>query len=121
MYITYQDGADTVSKKLGNPADSIRISGGGFNGVGQRSSGGCARIFLSDIFERIEVAYTTDNSSRKVYRDYFKDGALIRSEEITAGSSGTFVFYPDGTIDEVMISMWQNSTMTFRFEVTGYF
>lgn len=121
VYITYQDGADTVSKKLGSPADSIRISGGGFNGVGQRSSGGCARIFLSDIFERIEVAYTTDNSSRKVYRDYFKDGALIRSEEITAGSSGTFVFYPDGTIDEVMISMWQNSTMTFRFEVTGYF
>ena len=123
VYITYipSTGADAVTKKLGSPTDSICIGGGGFSGVGQRSSGGCARIFLSDIFERIEVTYTTDNSLRKVFRDYFKDGSVVKSEEVVAGSSGTFVFYPDGTADEVMISLWQNDTMIFRFEITGYF
>lgn len=117
MYITYQDGADTVSKKLGSPADNILLAGGRFSGTGE-NSGNNARILLSDVFERVEVDYTS-NSSLPLYLYYYKNGSYVKNEAVNAGSK--FVFYPNETYDEIRITMFQNSTFMFTYTITGYF
>ena len=116
VYITYQDGADTVSKKLGSPADSILLAGGRFSGTGE-NAGNNARILLSDVFERVEVDYSTNSGSLYLY--YYNGGAYVKNETITSGSK--FVFYPNEAYDEIRITMFQNSTLMFTYTITGYF
>ena len=116
VYITYQDGADTVSKKLGSPADSILLAGGRFSGTGE-NAGNNARILLSDVFERVEVDYSTNSGDLYLY--YYNSGSYVKNEKVTSGSK--FVFYPNETYDEIRITMFQNSTLTFTYTITGYF
>ena len=116
VYITYQDGADTVSKKLGSPADSILLVGGRFSGTGE-NAGNNARILLSDVFERVEVDYSTNSGDLYLY--YYNSGSYVKNEKVTSGSK--FVFYPNETYDEIRITMFQNSTLTFTYTITGYF
>ena len=119
VYITYVPtaGADAVTKKLGSPADSILLAGGRFSGTGE-NSGNNARILLSDVFERVEVDYTS-NSSLPLYLYYYKNGSYVKNEAVNAGSK--FVFYPNETYDEIRITMFQNSTFMFTYTITGYF
>lgn len=116
VYITYQDGADTVSKKLGSPADSILLAGGGFSGTGE-NAGNNARILLSDVFERVEVDYSTNSGDLYLY--YYNSGSYVKNEKVTSGSK--LVFYPNETYDEIRITMFQNSTLMFTYTITGYF
>lgn len=116
VYITYQDGADTVSKKLGSPADSILLAGGRFSGTGE-NAGNNARILLSDVFERVEVDYSTNSGDLYLY--YYNSGSYVKNEKVTSGSK--LVFYPNETYDEIRITMFQNSTLMFTYTITGYF